>query len=402
MYEHHFETMTTNLKTDPCSSTRKLRVLHLLPSIQNGGAEKLAFDLAGYQKSAGHDVLIVSIVKPVTLPAWHRPRHVEWSDVRDLDWLLSYTSLSNLTGAKHRLQAVLREFQPDILHSHLWAADIVASLSVDKSKTQHIAHIHTQESWRESRKWKHLLRRAATRWLQRRSQTRFIACSPAVKEYERRTLGWPHEHIDTVLNSTELEEFPPTTRTRSDRIRIGAAGWFIPLKGHLLLIEAVARLVSENLNVELVLAGDGPLREEYLKRASQYGIADRIVLLGAVSDMSSFYHSIDIFSLTSHKEGLPLVVIEAMASGLCVVAASLFGMEDVIHPNTTGLLFSPGNTDELTSALRRVIKDQELSARMGIAARKLVLEQCSLKTASATVEQIYQKRISERLACPTP
>lgn len=383
-------------------SNHKRRVLHLVPSINNGGAEKLAFDVAGYQKKVGHEVLIVSIAKPAAPPVWHRSRHIAWNEVRHLDWLLSYTSLTNLTGAKQRLQAILREFQPDILHSHLWVADIVASLSVDSSKTQHIAHIHNQEVWKDSPKWRHSLRRAITRWLYKRSRTRFIACSPSVKEYEQRTMGWRNEHMDVVRNSTELEDFRPTTRTRPERIRIGSAGWFIPRKGHLLLIDAVSKLVAEGLNLELVLAGDGPLREEYLRRAQQGGMADRLVLLGPVSDMESFYHSIDIFSLTSYEEGLPLVVIEAMASGLCVVAAALFGMEDVIHPNATGLLFSPGNIDELTSALRRVINDQDISSRMGIAARKLVLEQCSLKTASATVEQIYQKRISERLACPTP
>jgi len=67
--------------------------------------------------------------------------------------------------------------------------------------------------------------------------------------------------MDVVRNSTELEEFRPTTRTRAERIRIGSAGWFIPRKGHLLLIDAVARLVSEGLNLEIVLSGDGPLRE---------------------------------------------------------------------------------------------------------------------------------------------
>ncbi|MFO1006830.1 MAG: glycosyltransferase family 4 protein [Planctomycetaceae bacterium] len=383
-------------------SNPKRRVLHLVPSIKNGGAEKVAFDLASYQKLAGHEVLVVSIAKPEAPPAWHRPRHVAWNEVRNLDWLLSYTSLSNLTGAKQRLQAVLKEFQPDILHSHLWVADIVASLSVGKSNTQHIAHIHNQEVWKDSPKWRHSIRRAATRWLYRRSLTRFIACSPSVKEYEQRTMGWQNDHMDVVRNSTELEEFRPTTRTRSERIRIGSAGWFIPRKGHLLLIDAVARLVSEGLNLEIVLAGDGPLREEYLRRAAQCGIADRMILPGPVSNMESFYHSIDIFALTSYEEGLPLVVIEAMASGLCVVAASLFGMEDVIHPNTTGVLFPPGNTDELTNALRRVINDPDLSSSLGTAARTLALEQFSLRTASEIVEQIYQKRISERLACPTP
>jgi len=126
-------------------SSHKRRVLHLVPSIKNGGAEKVAFDLASRQKLAGHEVLIVSIAKPEAPPAWLRPRHLAWDDVRHLDWHLSYTSLSNLAGAKQRLQTVTTEFQPDILHSHLWVADIVASLAVDKSKTQHIAHIHNQE-----------------------------------------------------------------------------------------------------------------------------------------------------------------------------------------------------------------------------------------------------------------
>ncbi len=395
-------TSSTQPKECVTPTSRKLRILHLLPSIQNGGAEKVAFDLAGRQRLAGHELLIVSIAKLGPAPSWLRSCHGVWGDVRTLDWLLSYTSVSNLKGVRDRLQSVLNEFQPDVLHSHLWVADVVASLSVVNSKTQHIAHIHNQEVWKDSRKWRHSLRRTLTRWLYRRSQTRFIACSPAVKEYEKRVMGWPSEHITVVRNSTDLEQFQPTTRSRSDRIRIGSAGWFIPRKGHLILFEAVATLVSENLNLELVLAGDGPLKGEYLKRASELGIADRVVLPGPVSDMASFYHDIDIFALPSYEEGLPLVVVEAMASGLCVVASALFGMQDIVQPEVTGLLFAPGDQVELTNALRRVIEDQELSDRMGIAARKLVQEQCSVKTASESVEQIYQTRVSERMACPPP
>jgi len=394
--------MNTSLKTSDdvlVTADRKLRVLHLVPSVSEGGAEKVMFDLASHQISAGHEVIVVSIARRNTPPAWFHSEHGDWNSVRSLDWPLRYDKPMNLWGARRKLRQVLIEFKPDILHSHLWAADIVASLSVDPQKTLHVSHLHTREKWKDSRRWKHRLRRLFSRWLFQRSKTRFIACSPAVKDNERRVMGWPAELIDVAQNAANSERFQPSVRLRTGCLRVGSAGWFSQIKGHSLLIDSVADLVSEDLDLELVIAGDGSLREDYLRQASRRGIAERLILPGSVTDMPAFYQSLDLFVLPSYEEGMPLVVLEAIASGLCVVASALPGMEDAVQPEVNGLLFPIGDRPALTAALRRILRDPELASRMGTASRRIALQGHTPGAAARHVEAIYRRRLEAQATC---
>ena len=261
----------------------------------------------------------------------------------------------------------------------------------------HIAHIQNQEVWKSSTEWRHRIRRTITRILYRRSNTRFIACAEAVKVYETLHMQWPKEYVDVAHNTADSRRFHPRENRQPGRLRIGSAGWFIERKGHTQLIDAVATLVSEGLDLELVLAGEGPLQGEYLRQAADRGIADRLILPGPVSDMVSFYQSLDVFALPSFEEGLALVVLEAMASGLCIVASALDGMDEAVLPEINGLLFNVGDQLSLVTALRRVLIDQELNSRMGMASRRIAIEKFSPSESASKVDSIYRRRLMERL-----
>ena len=168
-----------------------LRIVHVTTTAVGGGAAKVMLDLASAQRAAGHEVLAISILPRTPPPAWFGPEHGQWSDVCHLEWFLRYDRPSNLWEARRRLRRELDRFRPDIVHSHLWVADIVTSLAVDRRSSQHLVHLHCRDTWKDSSAWKHRFRRAMTRQLFRRAHTRMIACSETVKEFEVRRMGWP-------------------------------------------------------------------------------------------------------------------------------------------------------------------------------------------------------------------
>ncbi len=381
------------------SASPRLRIAHITTTAVGGGAAKVMLDLASAQRAAGHEVLSISIFPWTPPPAWFGAEHGDWNDIVHLDWRLRYDRPLNLWEAQRRLKVELEKFQPDVVHSHLWEADIVASLSIERHTCLHIAHLHNQELWKCSPAWKHRTRRSLTRSLYRRANTRFLACAEAVKVYEARHMQWPEGHIDVAQNSVDSKRFHPRDQRQAGRLRIGSAGWFVERKGHSQLIAAVATLASEGINLELVIAGEGLLQGDYLRQAADLGITDRLVLPGPVTDMVSFYQSLDIFALPSYEEGLALVVLEAMASGICVVASAIDGMDEAVFPEVNGLLFSVGDQLSLVSALRRVLVDGDLRSRMGTASRQIAIEKFSSAESAKKVEMIYRRRLAERSSC---
>jgi glycosyltransferase involved in cell wall biosynthesis len=130
---------------------------------------------------------------------------------------------------------------------------------------------------------------------------------------------------------------------------------------------------------ELRLAGEGHLRARLEEQAARLGIADRVRFLGLVADMPAFYQGLDVFVLPSvSTEGLPLTVLEAMASGLPVVATTVGGTPEAITDGESGLLAPPGDAGALAVALRRVLDDEALRGRLGAAAREAVLARFTL------------------------
>lgn len=376
-----------------------LRIAHVTTTAVGGGAAKVMLDLASAQRAAGHEVLAISIFPQTPPPAWFGLEHGDWNDIVHLDWRLRYDRPLNLWEARRRLKVELDKFRPDVVHSYLWEADIVASLAVDPRSSLHIAHVQCRDAWKESPSWKHRIRRTMTRQCFRRSQTRLIACSFAARKFEAQFMGWPVGQIDVARNAVDSDQFQPSPARAVGRFRIGSAGWFFPIKGHKLLIDAIADLVSENVDVELTIAGEGVLRQDYRQQAADRGISDRLILPGSLTDMASFYQSLDIFALPSFSEGMPLVVLEAMACGRCIVAAAIPGMEEAVHSEVNGRLFEIGDVQSLTTALRKLLNDRARLAQMGMASRQIAVQEFSLTTMARAIESIYHNRLEERLIC---
>jgi glycosyltransferase involved in cell wall biosynthesis len=149
----------------------------------------------------------------------------------------------------------------------------------------------------------------------------------------------------------------------------------VRLKGHAVLLRALARLRAAGVAARVTLVGDGPSRGALERLAAQLGVADAVTFAGAVGqdEIAAWYAAADVFCLPSFAEGLPVVLMEAMAMGLPVVASRITGVPELVEHERGGLLVTPGRSDELADALARLAADRALCARLGFAARAAVL-----------------------------
>ncbi len=158
-----------------------------------------------------------------------------------------------------------------------------------------------------------------------------------------------------------------------NRLIIGGVGRLEEAKGFCFLIEAVALLAGDYPKLEIVLAGQGPLREPLAAQAARLGIADRVRFLGFCEDVQVVYDVLDVFVLSSRCEALPYAMLEAMASCLPIVGTTVAGIAEVIVQGKTGLLVPPGDAAAIAGALRTLLDSPKLRDEMGQAGRARVI-----------------------------
>ena len=166
----------------------------------------------------------------------------------------------------------------------------------------------------------------------------------------------------------------PPERTDGHALQLLCVGRLTPAKGQVLLLHALSRLRREGHPVRLTLVGGGPDQARLREQVAVLGLADVVTLTGALNPQQArtHYHRADAFVLPSLAEGIPVVLMEAMASGLPCVSTTVNGIPELIEHLHNGLLIAPGDVDALTDALRRVVTSSALRDRLGRAARETV------------------------------
>jgi len=188
--------------------------------------------------------------------------------------------------------------------------------------------------------------------------------------------------------------YEPVSRDgRSGGVRIVTVGRLAPVKGHALLLEAVRELHGRGTDAHLTIIGDGPKREELERRADELGVLDLVTFTGAVGqdEITRHYSGADLYAHASFAEGLPVVVMEAMAHGLPVVAAGVMGVGEIVVDGENGLVVRPGRVDELVAAIERLAGDQDASRRMGEAGRRLVEREFDVRASAARLAELFAR-----------
>jgi glycosyltransferase involved in cell wall biosynthesis len=220
-----------------------------------------------------------------------------------------------------------------------------------------------------------------------------IAVSKNVEQYLLTDVGIPRDKLVTIYNSVETDRFPQRAQLLMDPSRpvIGTVARLNPEKDYDTLLEAFRRVRVSHPAARLLIAGDGPERVRLEQKAAALGLKGSVEFLGHVDDVRDVLSRLDVYVQSSHVEGLSVAVLEALASGLPVVAARVGGNDEAVLHDICGLLVEPRDPSSLAAAIRQVLENPDRSRQMGIAARQHVKGSFSNEASMARIESLIDR-----------
>ncbi len=204
---------------------------------------------------------------------------------------------------------------------------------------------------------------------------------------------WPRLEVSRL--GVDPARFKPEPRGCAGPFELLCVGRLVPAKGQEVLLAAVARLVAQGRDLRLTLVGAGPQSDELRERVGSLGLVDRVALVGGVSQdhIAQYYRRAHCFALASFAEGIPVVLMEAMAMGLPCVTTRITGVPELIRDGIDGLLVSPSDAEGLAEAIGSLIDDPNLCRRLAANARASVVAHYDLARNTARLAAIFERRI---------
>ena len=230
--------------------------------------------------------------------------------------------------------------------------------------------------------------------------TKIMLCCDALKSYFIGNSKIDKEQLVSLPNYVDNKKFKLSrlADTEDELVTIVLVGHLSKVKGQECLIEATKKLIDQSCKIKILFAGkdnsEDLKNENRLKKITKgLGLENEIVFLGKVSNVSEVLESSDIFVLPSYKEGMPLVILEAMAAGLPVIASTADGNKDAVVDNETGFLIEAGDVDGLVKKLKLLIDNRNLRVSMGEAGRKRVSENFTPEVYESKLINIINKLV---------
>jgi glycosyltransferase involved in cell wall biosynthesis len=294
-----------------------------------------------------------------------------------------------------RMAGHIRRLGIEVVHAHQYSPFFYAALAKVLSRgsvrlvfTEHGRHFPDRVS---------PLRRAGNRLLLQHlanavnAVSAFSADSLAIQD------GFCRHQIEVIENGIDVERFHssaglPVDLDLSRRYVVHVAR-FHPVKDQATLLKAFEQVAKTCPDVDLLMVGDGELRNELVQLVKDLGLEERVRFLGIRQDVPSILRVAKVFALTSRSEGAPLTLLEAMAVGLPVVVTAVGGMPEIVRDGVDGILVPRGDVDAIASALIRLLEKPAAASAMGAAAARRIREYYTIDRA---VERYY--RLYARLA----
>jgi glycosyltransferase involved in cell wall biosynthesis len=374
---------------------KKVRVMHLISSSGFFGAERVVAELCKYSQQSGVAIVIGVFVQDKTLIDLFY-QAVNCADVHvvpfDGSSSFSWTVLKAISSA-------IEDHQINVLHSHGYKSDFY-SFFVRKILRKSVALIATNHNWIGTTKKELVYQFLDSRVL--RSFDCVVAVSQAVKE-QMIVKGVKCDRIDIINNGIDINDVAFSTSSNFARNKLGLTqddyviGCVARLtleKAHLDLINVFSEVVKQATNVKLVLIGDGPERCTLESECRKLDICDKVIFAGNRADVRTLYPAFDTFALLSRNEGLPMVLLEAMASALPVVVTRVGAIPSVITEEQNGLMVDPANRADMVVALLKFYRSSYYRKTLGDEARATVVEHFTSKKMAEKYICGYRKILS--------
>lgn len=378
-----------------------VKVLHLLPTLASGGAERQLVNLVGStsKKKVNHVICVIS-EGGFFAPA------IREAGCKIIELGISGKHPFLQTASKFR--RVISEEKPDIIHTWLYDANVSARLSnLLNGKTPVVTSLVSCDYAPEAiiaGNWNpHKIRalKMVDKLTARLAKPYFVPCSETVKNSFQLYYGIDVDKTQVIYNSVD----PDLLTVSEDDLKNLRSEFALPTdafiylnvgrldkpKNHKILIEAFQKVLPEIPNSYLLIAGAGDLESELREQAKEAQISEKVLFLGRRKDIGALLEIADVFVFPSLLEGLPVALVEAMFKSLPCIASRIEVFEEVITDGETGLLIDPTSVDELKDAMIELYKNEGFRKSLGENAFQQARSKFNAAVTAGQWEDFYQK-----------
>ena len=362
----------------------ELKIAHLISSSGLYGAEKVMLAICSKMNYNSYTSWVVNVHNS------HNP-HQEVLDEAQRFRLPTYTLESKGRfdiKTVYALSEFLKEHTIDILHTHNYKANLLGLLAARKAKINTVATIHGYIGNTQKLKLYEIFDRFILRFF-----NKIVLVDDTLKKWFKNGQG----KYTVINNGAQIQENVPVNEASPDKheLVIGTIGRLSPEKGHRYLLEAFSKIQKEFPQARLLIVGDGSLRSDLENLANTLGIREKVTFAGFQRDVYAYYSLIDIYVLPSLIEHFPLTVLEAMSYKKAIVATNTGGTSDLIKDRTTGLLITPGSSEEIYKAISIYLNIPPLRKALGENAWQFVKENYSLEKMVNSYKKTYAEVMKE-------
>lgn len=375
---------------------KRLRILQLITELAPAGAERCVYELACRLDRDQFDVRVAALRGGAVA-----------------DWLAEAGVAVTVLGVRGkwdvgklgRLVRMLRRERIDILHTHLFHADLAGRLAAWLAGRVRVVHtVHIAET--RFRPWQFAFYRLTAGLCDR-----LIAVSGSAGDYHASRCGLPPSRYTVIPNGIDIAAYSRCAQARAalraewgvgpDEVLAAFVGRLDYQKGLDTLLAAMSSLHSQGRAPKLVIAGQGPQQGMLEKFLAAEPAGRRIRLLGFTNDVRGVLSAADLLAMPSRWEGFGLAAAEAMAASLPVVATNAAGLRDVVVPGRTALVVDKDDPKALAGAIEQLSADAALRKRLGQAGRRRAVERFDINTTIAAHEALY-RQIAGQISQPRP
>lgn len=365
-----------------------IRVLHVIDHLGLGGAQSAVLDLLGNMDREHFHCEVAVLHGQGPFADALRGIGITVHSLSPSKWPPLY-----IPG----LLALLRQSRFDILHFHLQGANWLAKpLSALAGNSRRIAHDHASADL-HFRGYRSLLPDSLSHLL----SDRVIAVSPGVRSFLELWEAVPADKISIVRNGVDTTLFSPATEHQkaaaraalglpADTFVVGTMGRLAPEKHHILMVE----LAGRNPGMTFVIGGTGPEEGRLKEAAAKLPPSADFRLFGNITQRPQFYHALDAFILPSLHEALPMAVLEAMASGIPVLASDLEGINEALLAGRAGLLAPAGDVDAFERHLHALRDAISFRESIKVEALRRVRADYSARETARRMQEIYRMELA--------
>lgn len=347
-----------------------MKIIHVIPNLKRGGAERLCIDICNQLKKQGNDVHIVTFSDDNEYPEL-----IDELDIHVIPALYRPSIIKSNIIEVELLENFISDIKPDIIHSHLYEADLVLFQLKLNSSIKVISHIHSNRKelikTNKNRSLKEIITSTYERKIYKKHLKRLgvtqVAISEDCQNFALNELKQSNSNVILLKNCIDFNKFkgaPKTINVDGGKLNLINIGRFVPKKAQEFLIEVATELNQRAINFNITFLGDGDQLKKITRKSKEAKLEDYLKFPGIVQNPEAHLKSAHIYIHSAKEEPFGLVLIEAMAAGLPVISTDGFGNRDIIKENQNGFMVWKRDPIEFCDRIQQLYENPALYKKM--------------------------------------